>query len=140
MATWLTLQRNEKALENPTQPYFRLSQAPEKEDGQWIELGACWKSKSGKEGLYACKIKDNVRLVIEDEDGKAPSAPVALASSFDRLMNMVETSSVDTLMDYVDKIQASSKYTDAQKAQFTKAANDKIDRTAGVDEGNAIQI
>ena len=68
MATWLTLQRNAKALEagGEKHPYFRLVKAPEKDGGTWIEIGACWRSKSGKDGLYACKIADNVKLVIGD--------------------------------------------------------------------------
>lgn len=63
MTQWLSLQRNNKALENSKLPYFRLSLAPSEEGGEWVEVGAAWKSKSGKEGQYSLKIAGGWRLV-----------------------------------------------------------------------------
>lgn len=48
------LRKNDKNIEiNKTKgddrlPYFSLFSVPEKEGGEWLEIGAAWKSKSGK--------------------------------------------------------------------------------------------
>lgn len=64
----LFLQKQDKNIEknkengNERLPYFRLVQAPEKEGGEWIELGAFWKSKSGKG--YSGNFAKNIKLEI----------------------------------------------------------------------------
>ena len=46
---------------------------------------------------------------------------------FEMLMNLINTSSLEDLEDYRQKMEASDKYTDAQKHQFGKAVDKRID-------------
>jgi hypothetical protein len=76
MTQWLSLQRNNKALEKGGEklPYFRLSLPPTQEGGEWKEIGAAWKSKNGKDGSYSLKLADGVRLVFDDTYGEQEHA------------------------------------------------------------------
>lgn len=48
-------------------PYFSLKIIPEQEGGEWIELGACWKSKTGKG--YNMKLQEGVEIVLPKKSG-----------------------------------------------------------------------
>lgn len=48
-------------------PYFSLKIIPEKEGEEWIELGACWKSKTGKG--YNMKLQQGVEIVLPKKSG-----------------------------------------------------------------------
>ncbi len=65
------LQKQDKNIEqnktngNERLPYFRLVLAPEKEGGEWKELGAFWKAKSGKG--YSGNFAKNVHITIDEK-------------------------------------------------------------------------
>jgi len=46
MAIRIYLRKNDLT-ENPKRPYFTLSVPPEEENGEWTNIGALWKAKSG---------------------------------------------------------------------------------------------
>jgi hypothetical protein len=67
--TRLFLQKQDKNIEknkengNDKLPYFRLTIPPENENGEWIEVGAFWKAKSGKG--YSGKLADNIEIKVK---------------------------------------------------------------------------
>lgn len=65
MAKYLTMTRNPKGLEDPKYPYFRISMPPEKEGGEWVEIASCWRARSGKPGVYSCKINDDIEIAVK---------------------------------------------------------------------------
>ena len=71
----LFLQKQEKNIEknkengNERLPYFRLVLPPEKEGGEWVDLGAFWKSKSGKG--YSGKFAEGVSITLTKKSREA---------------------------------------------------------------------
>jgi hypothetical protein len=59
MATRIYLRKNDLT-ENPERPYFTLVLPPEQEDGEWVEIGALWKAKSGNG--YTGNLKEGVEV------------------------------------------------------------------------------
>lgn len=58
--------------ENPRLPYFTLVVPPEGDDeGDWQEVGALWKAKSGNG--YSGSVKDGVEIVFEEAKKKPES-------------------------------------------------------------------
>lgn len=67
------LQKNLKRTDTNNQPYFYLRLIPEQEGGDWVNLGALWKSKSGKG--YSGTLEEGITVSIpestlSDEDKK----------------------------------------------------------------------
>lgn len=68
----LFLSKNLKAVEELNKkgetrlPYFRLVVPPEQEGGEWKEVGAFWKAKSGNG--YSGKLTDNVKISFKEND------------------------------------------------------------------------
>jgi hypothetical protein len=56
--------------EKDIHPDFILSQVPEEQGGKWIEVGALWKSKSGKG--YNLKFGSNVTIKVEAKEFTKP--------------------------------------------------------------------
>lgn len=77
MSARLFLQKTpaEDREKNPNLPYFRLVQIPEVEGGDWIDIGAFWKAKSGNG--YSGKVNDGV---VVDTSGVNPWKPETQAS------------------------------------------------------------
>jgi hypothetical protein len=73
---WLNMKRNPKAIENPKQPYFKLSLPPQEEGGEWQEIGVAWKSKT-TEGSYGFKFADNVQVIITPKITEKDLPPIA---------------------------------------------------------------
>lgn len=70
MAQRLFLRKTDKSKleENPKLPYFTLVVPPEDEEdakGEWQEVGALWKAKSGNG--YSGKVNDGVEIVFSEE-------------------------------------------------------------------------
>lgn len=65
MSQMVILQKTpkEKMEENPKLPYFRMVLPPKEEGGEWIDIGAFWKAKSGNG--YSGKISDNAELILK---------------------------------------------------------------------------
>lgn len=64
--------RNPKAIENPKLPYFQISIPPKEEGGKWTEVGAAWKAKSGKEGVYSIRLNENIQIVVGPDVANDP--------------------------------------------------------------------
>ena len=60
--TRIFLQRtpDEKMMENPNLPYFRLVLPPEQDGGEWVDIGALWPARSGNG--YSGKLDDGVLI------------------------------------------------------------------------------
>lgn len=69
----LFLQKNTKRTEENKQPYFRLVVPPETDGGEWKDIGAFWKAKSGNG--YSGKLNEGVAIIFE----KAPATDTAPA-------------------------------------------------------------
>lgn len=57
----------EKREENPKLPYFRLVLPPDEDGGEWVDIGALWKAKSGNG--YSGSLGDHVTLTVEKKGG-----------------------------------------------------------------------
>ena len=57
----------EKREENPKLPYFKLVLPPEEDGGDWTDIGALWKAKSGNG--YSGKLDDEVTISVNKKDG-----------------------------------------------------------------------
>lgn len=72
------LQKNDLT-ENAKLPYFNLVLIPEEEGGEWVKIGALWKSKSGKG--YNGQLNEGVVLdaskMVEFKKEKAAQAEKA---------------------------------------------------------------
>lgn len=44
-------------------PYFKLTLPPEQDGGEWIEVGALWKAKSGNG--YSGKLNEGITIVVD---------------------------------------------------------------------------
>lgn len=66
--TRIVLQKTplERREENPKLPYFQLSLPPEEDGGEWVQIGALWKAKSGNG--YSGSLNDNVKITVEKKD------------------------------------------------------------------------
>ncbi len=60
----LLLQKTDKKKmeENPKLPYFRLVLPPEEDGGEWVDVGAFWKAKSG-DG-YSGSLKEGITIDV----------------------------------------------------------------------------
>lgn len=92
MTTRIFLQKNDLT-ENPKLPYFNLVLIPEEEGGEWVKVGALWKSKSGKG--YNGQLNEGVVLDISKmEVYKKPSDPDA-EKEFEEMGKKEETPKED---------------------------------------------
>lgn len=57
----------ERREENPKLPYFQLSLPPEEDGGEWTNIGALWKAKSGNG--YSGQLDEGVTISVEKNDG-----------------------------------------------------------------------
>lgn len=58
----------EKREENPKLPYFRLVLPPEEEGGEWVDIGALWKAKTGNG--YSGLLDESVTVSVKKKESE----------------------------------------------------------------------